>query len=91
MRKSYIPQQLRLIVFQRAQGCCEYCLSQEEFSTQAFSIDHIIPEEKGGETTSNNLALSCQGCNNHKYTKTEGYDPYALRDLIRVAEIRQRA
>jgi len=22
-----------------------------------------------------NLALACQGCNNHKYTKTEGYDP----------------
>lgn len=22
-----------------------------------------------------NLALACQGCNNHKYTKTDGYDP----------------
>jgi hypothetical protein len=21
------------------------------------------------------LAFSCQGCNNHKYNKTEGYDP----------------
>jgi hypothetical protein len=21
------------------------------------------------------LALACQGCNNHKYVKTEGYDP----------------
>ncbi len=75
MRKSHIPQKLRQIVIQRAQGRCEYCLSQEEFSTQAFSIDHIIPEEKGGETTLDNLALSCQGCNNHKYTKTDGYDP----------------
>ncbi len=75
MRKSHVPRKLRRIVIQRAQECCEYCLSQEQFSTQAFSIDHIVPVEKGGETTLDNLALSCQGCNNHKYTKTEGYDP----------------
>ena len=74
MRKSYIPRQLRRIVIQRAQGCCEYCLSQERFSTQAFSIEHIIPVEKGGASTSDNLAFSCQGCNNYKYTKIEGYD-----------------
>jgi 5-methylcytosine-specific restriction endonuclease McrA len=41
---------------------------------QSFSIDHIIPVDQGGETIEENLALSCQGCNNHKYTKTEGYD-----------------
>ena len=75
MRKSQVSQKLRRRVIECAQGCCEYCLSQEQFSTQAFSIDHIVPVEKGGETTLDNLALSCQGCNNHKYTKTEGYDP----------------
>ena len=75
MRKSQVSQTLRRRVVERAQGCCEYCLSQEQFSTQAFSIDHIIPVEKGGDTTFENLALSCQGCNNHKYTKIAGYDP----------------
>lgn len=74
MRKFHVPRKLRRVVVQRAQKCCEYCLSQEQFSTQAFSIDHIVPVEKGGGTTLDNLALSCQGCNNHKYTKTEGYD-----------------
>jgi len=59
---------------ERAQGCCEYCLSQARFSTQSFSVEHILPQEKGGKTEVANLALSCQGCNNHKYTKTEGYD-----------------
>ncbi|MBA3711456.1 MAG: HNH endonuclease [Pyrinomonadaceae bacterium] len=24
---------------------------------------------RGGKTTADNLALSCQGCNSHKYTK----------------------
>jgi len=76
MRKS---RKLRHIVAERALGCCEYCLSQECFSTQPFSLDHIISLEKGGETTPDNLALSCQGCNNHKYTKTEGHDPVTHR------------
>ena len=79
MRKAHVPRKLRQVVVQRAHACCEYCLSQEQFSTQTFSIDHIIPDEQGGEIIAENLALSCQGCNNHKYTKTEGYDPITHR------------
>jgi len=62
-------------VLERARGCCEYCKSQARFATQPFSIEHIIPRHSGGETTLDNLALACQGCNNHKYTKTEARDP----------------
>lgn len=74
MRKSRVTAKQRRLVVERVQGCCEYCLSQARFSTQSFSVEHIIPQEKGGKTEVENLALSCQGCNNHKYTKTEGYD-----------------
>jgi len=74
MRKSRVTAKQRHLVVERAQGCCEYCLSQSRFSTQSFSVEHIIPNSKGGKTKVENLALSCQGCNNHKYTKTEGYD-----------------
>jgi hypothetical protein len=62
-------------VVERAQGTCEYCRSQVRFATQAFSIEHITPQSKGGETALDNLALACQGCNNHKYNKTESVDP----------------
>jgi len=31
--------------------------------------------EKDGPTAAENLALSCQGCNSHKFTKTEAIDP----------------
>ncbi len=75
MTKTYIPVQLKHRIVERARGCCEYCLSQAEFSTQAFSIEHIIPASCKGETVLDNLALACQGCNNHKYTKTEGRNP----------------
>lgn len=42
---------------------------------QAFSVEHILPRSQGGETRADNLAFSCQGCNNHKYTRTEASDP----------------
>jgi len=65
---------LRKTIVERAKGCCEYCHSQAKFATQAFSVEHIKPQSKDGKTTPDNLALACQGCNNHKYNKTEIYD-----------------
>jgi len=65
---------LKRTIVERAKGCCEYCQSQAKFATQAFSTEHIKPQSKGGETNLDNLALACQGCNNHKYNKTEAYD-----------------
>ncbi len=59
----------------RAHGCCEYCWSQAGYATQAFSVEHILARARGGTTTLENLALACQGCNNHKYDKTEAPDP----------------
>jgi HNH endonuclease len=42
---------------------------------QPFSVEHIIPRSRDGDSSRDNLALSCQGCNNHKYNHTEGLDP----------------
>lgn len=33
-----------------------------------------MPRVTGGQTDLDNLALACQGCNNHKYTRTEAID-----------------
>ena len=66
MTKPQISSQLRRSVTERAKGCCEYCRSQEMFSTQVFSIEHILPISQSGTTTFDNLALACQGCNNNK-------------------------
>ena len=38
-------------------------------------MEHIIPRAKGGTSVQDNLALACQGCNNHKYNKVEAVDP----------------
>jgi hypothetical protein len=54
---------------------CEYCGYPEAASSTPFEIDHIIPEARGGRTTTDNLALCCRSCNLHKHVKTEAADP----------------
>lgn len=65
MPESRVTAQQKKTVAERANGCCEYCRSQVSFAIQPFSIEHIIPRSIGGETVLDNLAFSCQGCNNH--------------------------
>jgi len=71
---KYISKIIRQNVKLRAKGYCEYCFSKEEFCPDPFSIEHIIPLAKEGTNQINNLAHSCQGCNNLKYTTTELLD-----------------
>ncbi len=75
MRDARLTVEVRQRVTVRAHGCCEYCGSQARYATQAFSVEHILARARGGTTTLENLALACQGCNNHKYDKTKAPDP----------------
>lgn len=79
MSEKYIPAELRRVIRNQANGVCEYCRSQERFSPQPFSVEHIKPSSAGGQPSQENLALSCQGCNGHKYTKQEAPDPVTGR------------
>jgi hypothetical protein len=75
MSNSQLPKDLRQLVIDRANRCCEYCVSQAKFSPDPFSIEHIVPRSKGGSDLAENLAFSCQGCNGHKHTAIQGIDP----------------
>jgi hypothetical protein len=70
-----ITKRQKQTVFERARGCCEYCMSPASFSSQTFFIEHIHPKHLGGASSLDNLALSCQGCNDHKATRIEWRDP----------------
>lgn len=59
----------------RAGHRCEYCRCPVEYSTNPYSIEHIEPRSRAGSDSPDNLALACQGCNNHKYTRTTATDP----------------
>jgi HNH endonuclease len=70
-----IPADLRKRVSDRAQGRCEYCLLHQDFSIYTHEVDHIIAQKHDGQTTADNLALSCLSCNRHKGTDLSTFDP----------------
>ena len=74
MTPKHIPAELRRLVTERAGDCCEYCRCQARY-TDSFSIDHILPRSRRGQTTPENLALSCLKCNKHKAKRTNAVDP----------------
>src|SRR5579871_1343653 len=75
MPELSIAASLKKAVIERAQGRCEYCQAPEGYSPSPFALEHILPQARGGLTVLGNLAFSCQGCNNHKFTRITGRDP----------------
>jgi hypothetical protein len=73
--------ELRRQVQTRASNQCEYCRSQASFCPDPFSVEHVQPESQGGETVLENLAWSCQGCNNAKYAFTTAIDPLTSHEV----------
>ena len=47
-------------IFIRDKYICQYC------GNQAESIDHIIPKQKGGKDSWENLIIACSPCNSRK-------------------------
>lgn len=83
-----LPAGVKQTVRKSARNRCEYCHSQEPFSPSAFSIEHIVPRSEGGRDVVENLALSCQECNNRKFTATTARDPLT-GEVVRLFHPRQ--
>ncbi len=66
-----LSRDVRLLVGERAGHCCEYCLTPLAYSSDSFSIEHIVPKARQGSDDLENLAYSCQGCNSRKSIATE--------------------
>lgn len=75
MPRRYITTAEQQQIIDRAARRCEYCQSVMDYASQPFAIEHVIPIAQGGETTLDNLALACGGCNGHKYIKVGAIDP----------------
>jgi hypothetical protein len=60
-----MDEKLRQKVFLRDGLCCRYCGK----TTGPFQIDHVYPRSKGGETSLDNLVVSCYWCNQKKASK----------------------
>ncbi len=81
MPEDRLSSALRRLIAERSHFCCEYCWSQERYSPDSFSSEHIFPLSRGGTNDPDNLAFSCQGCNNRKYTSVEAIDPVTQKTV----------
>ena len=83
---AYVPPALRLLVAQRAQGICEYCLIHEHDTFLGCQVEHIISQKHGGPTVESNLAYACVFCNRYKgsdlgstLARTESFTGFSTR------------
>lgn len=72
---TYIPAELRRLVFERAAGCCEYCLTADGAAFAPHELDHVIALKHGGQTDAENLAISCAVCNKYKGSDVASPNP----------------
>lgn len=54
---------------------CGYCRSSSGITGQSLTLEHIIPIARGGDSSEDNLWLSCRRCNEHKGTQVDALDP----------------
>ncbi len=55
-------------IFERDQNTCQYCGGV--FERKDLNLDHVIPRDRGGPTTWENIVCSCISCNTHKANRT---------------------
>ncbi len=51
-------------VFERDKNHCQYC--GRTFVREELNLDHVIPRDRGGKTTWENIVCSCIKCNTRK-------------------------
>lgn len=64
MSHTRIPVNLRRMVIERDGPRCVFC--GLDLQTNEIHLDHVIPEAGGGETTYQNLQVTCRKCNTEK-------------------------
>ena len=74
MAKTIFSPAVRERVMLRAYHCCEYCKSQDKYSPNLFTIDHLVPQNMGGDDVESNLAYACFLCNRLKSNKLNAFD-----------------
>lgn len=55
-------------IFERDNNTCQYCA--KKFDRKDLNLDHVIPRDRGGETSWENIVCSCVACNSKKGNRT---------------------
>jgi len=72
--------QKRILVYERDNWICQYC--GEKVTKENATLDHYIPQVKGGKNTKENLRTCCLVCNGIKSGKSfEEAAPHILKGI----------
>ncbi|MBX3745446.1 MAG: HNH endonuclease [Verrucomicrobiae bacterium] len=55
-------------IFERDKNTCQYC--GRLFDRRDLNLDHVVPRDRGGPTTWENIVCSCIPCNTRKGNRT---------------------
>jgi 5-methylcytosine-specific restriction endonuclease McrA len=55
-------------IFERDRDTCQYC--GRVFERKDLNLDHVVPRDRGGPTTWENIVCSCIPCNTRKANRT---------------------
>jgi len=55
-------------IFERDKNTCQYCA--RPMPREQLNLDHVIPRDRGGPTTWENIVCSCIECNTRKANRT---------------------
>ncbi|HUJ71252.1 MAG TPA: HNH endonuclease, partial [Verrucomicrobiae bacterium] len=55
-------------IFERDHNMCQYC--GRHFDRRELNLDHVIPRDRGGTTTWENIVCACIPCNTRKANRT---------------------
>ena len=70
----------RILIFERDNCTCQYC--GEKVTKDNATLDHYIPQSKGGKNTKDNLRTLCLVCNGIKSSKAfEEAAPFILKSI----------
>jgi 5-methylcytosine-specific restriction endonuclease McrA len=69
-RLIHVPRKRILLsrnnIIKRDNHCCQYCGTDKS----PFTVDHIVPRDRGGLDTWENLVCACSHCNSRKRNRT---------------------
>lgn len=71
-RHNYIPHRVQNVnrkhIYLRDKYTCQYCY--KKFASADLTLDHIMPQSRGGKSTYSNLTTACKKCNHMKADRT---------------------
>jgi 5-methylcytosine-specific restriction endonuclease McrA len=88
-RYTYVPTRIQVLtrknILSRDHCMCQYC--DKKLPAGELTLDHVIPQSKGGPSTWDNLVAACSGCNRKKANKTLEESGMRLRRRPRPANV----